>query len=183
MEGVHCVFGFGAVISEPVAQGVDAVLEVQIYAVIAVVSMEGGQLSLRGGMDAQLIDVGIIAAGGFVEEFVRRQKNTLGTATEEALEFRLLQHAALPFGVVGEGIPVSIRGIAGGVLENVDETPLFLGGTVGGEPVADGLHLVFAKQAVGVLTKALDQMLEPIFGGGIDAQLVHGPDIDARHAR
>ena len=69
------------------------------------------------------------------------------------------------------------------MLENVHEAPLLLSGAIGGQPVGDGFHLVFAEQAIGVLSEALDQMTESILGGGIDAQLVHGAVIHAGHAR
>ena len=69
------------------------------------------------------------------------------------------------------------------MLENVHEATLLLSGAIGGQPVGDGFHLVFAEQAIGVLSEALDQMTESILGGGIDAQLVHGAVIYAGHAR
>ena len=80
---------------------------------------------------------------------------------------------SVPFTIVVEVNPVLISRIARRVLENVDQTTTFFSRAFGGNPVSDGFEAAFLENTIGVLAEAFFQMMEPIFIGGVDAELVN----------
>lgn len=84
----------------PVAYRANVVFEVQPDDMCKMVFVEGGQLAFGGGVNAQLVDAGLWATGKFIAELFWHQENAFGAFAEQALEFRLFKHAALPLGII-----------------------------------------------------------------------------------
>ena len=92
-----------------------------------------------------------VAGGGRVFGF--RHEDAGGFFGEESLKARFFEDF-FPFAIVGEVGPVLEGGVAGGVLQDVDEAPSFFGGAIGGDPVADGIESVLLEDAICVFAEA-----------------------------